>query len=231
MKRLLISTCLVALVSVCGVANGDFLVNVDFEPNTDDLQTGAGVVVGSAGDVWNSSDETAGMALVDSAGNATGVTMTMDAEWPAGKAVAGFERYQNTPQADLMIDGVFGIDATPVTVTLTGVAAGEYDLYAYSGSNNGDPPRVTLVTANGVSKTIGPNSAVGTLTLVQGADWEVLGVTVGGDQTLSIVGSVVSGGASNLTGFQLSQIPEPSTLILGLLGAVSLVAYAWRKRR
>ena len=36
--------------------------------------------------------------------------------------------------------------------------------------------------------------------------------------------------ADTVTSFDLSPVPEPSTLVLAGVGAISLLAYAWRRR-
>jgi len=45
------------------------------------------------------------------------------------------------------------------------------------------------------------------------------------------VEDIQGGGTASVTSFSVSQVPEPSTLVLMITSVIGLLAYAWRKRR
>lgn len=221
------------------------LINVDFGPTPDghgtyksgdgETYTGPGVTVGSASDTWNVTQMGASnLALVNSAGVATNVKMSVAANYN-GTAAAGSD-FTSSAFRNLTWDCIGGKPGSEITVTLTGLTAGTYDLYLYSVPPTDGEGRWATWTITGsttASVAIGPNSKASTF--IQGTNYGVVEVTVNNTGTLTITsatGTNASGTSESiLNGFQLISVPEPASAAMLTFAAIGLLAYAWRKRR
>jgi len=230
MKRLGILLAIVCLATLCGTARAT-LINVDFGTDNDTQKygnadstayTGAGLV-GAAGDFWNSTSALSGtMTLKDAGNNDSGVTMT----YSGGYMYCCGTALNDTSYKNLMNDYLIS-----PTVTLTGVAAGKYDLYLYSSANATDRiAKFTATTSNGsAAVTIGPNTDY-VATFKENVTYGVLQVQVGSNGQLNLTSESL-GGEIDLNGFQLKSVPEPTAMVLVFSGVIGLLAYAWRKRK
>ncbi len=189
-------------------------------------------VAGNAGDqigVWEGSGatnfwnytnftetgSTAASSLVDADGNVTSVGFTVAGDGRASNWGGG------SPDDDLVNDGIFANSGASITLTITGLAAGNsYDLLYYTADNF----PATSVSANGVS----PIAYTGTIANAGYADvndfFYLEGVIANGSGEIVVTGTN-PGGFSTLTGFQI--VPEPSVALLGGLGGLLLL----RRRR
>ncbi len=236
MKRVSVTLLTLAFGLYCGLANAT-LINVDFGPNSDgngtftsgvgETYSGPGAVVGSAGDKWNVTPRTSGAILYDSANQTTGITLTTSGGLGEGTAAAG-SSFKDSSFNKLTWDNLIVTSGSSLTVTLSGVTAGSYNLYLYAVPPGDGEDRVGTYTANGKSVAIGPNNS--NTTFLEGANYGVLrDVVVGSDHLLTL--AVTTAGETDFNGFQLQSVPEPSSLILLGVGLCSLLAYAWRKRK
>ncbi|MDY0170759.1 MAG: PEP-CTERM sorting domain-containing protein [Thermoguttaceae bacterium] len=224
----------VAIVVFCSGIGDAALISVDFGNRglSGGIMSGA-AVIGSDGDKWNVTDELGSgtMPLVDVNDQPTGITMVWDApDGPSGVTT-------NTWNA-LMEDYLLVQKTNPqdITVTLSGLH-GVYDLYLYGGtveSSTVELPKTIKLTVD-----VGP-SEVGSVTLastsleydyVEGANYGVLrNVSVAAGQTLTITGVNMRGDqTAAFNGFQL--IPEPTSALLLLTGALGLLVWPRRRRK
>jgi hypothetical protein len=234
-----ISACFAAF---CAATVDASLINVDF--GTDNTTTygdtvsavySGAAVVGASGDIWNATNALSGsVALVDSAGLASGATMT----YSGGNMYSIGGSFESSTYKNLMHDYLIpGWSTTSASTfaTLTGLAAGTYKLYIYSASNAKDRQATfyAATSAGSSSATIGPNSSyVGTFTNEEGVTYGVLDVTIRSGDTLTLSAiSDTAGVEIDINGFQLQSVPEPASLALLTLGAIGVSIYAWRKHR
>lgn len=209
------------------------LINVDF--NTDSSVTYSGAaIVGSAGDKWNGIDggnlgtpaNSSNVALLDAAGAATGVTLSMAGTSGAYDS-AGFGcLIGSSPFAALMCDYVYRSAAAAATVTLVGLTPGAaFDLILYASADVAG--RITDFALDGVTKSV---TAAPAASFVSGTNYVQFSGAVGANGVLSFTFAGPAEG--NLDGLQLTQtpngaVPEPATLALVGLG---LAAAGWRRK-
>jgi hypothetical protein len=134
------------------------LVNVQFGGDFNSPQAQVGpAVIGSAGDVWNQmwgiSGNTGSGALVDTDGNATGLSISFTTQgWlqvPEGLTVWGTD-YRN-----LMRGMIYTDTATTRNITITGLPANaEHELYVYAQGDSGSNGRQTKLTPAGGTPVI-----------------------------------------------------------------------------
>ena len=214
-------------VSVVTGPAHDNLVNLQFTGFTGGgtpavTQTG-NAVIGTAGDLWNTVFSTSGsfsagtgftasnavpVFLNDSSSNGTAVSLNYVADYLYN---AGSGPFASTPVAGLM-SGVIAMQSGRTgTLTLSNLAAGNYDLYIY-GQNTSAQTRSSSYSANGLSSVCGPNSSVNTLTSPNNYVHLVPTVTSSGVLTITMTG--VADGNSQINGFQLSGPLSVPTLAL-----------------
>jgi len=216
-------------------------MNVDFG-STDGA---SGAYVGTAvapdlGTVWNGVTPAANVttfatytsdALVDSLGNPTAATVTVNNSWvydgAADSAIAPtlMWDYAFSQSAGATANFTFSIDGlTP---------GGIYDLYLYSDTGaqrttfdiGGDIKNVVNTSAQSTWNLGGNYQLYSGLTAAGGS----IAVTVYGNDVDPITLEGAFYGVVN--GFQVVAVPEPSTIILLATGLFGIIAFAWRKRK
>jgi len=179
------------------------------------------------------------LSLVDSANHPTGITFTLVGgdDYKTGSGIS-------TPN-DTLLSGQSGsYNITPATYTFNNVAAGSYNLIVYTVTNNdGQLAEVNLSTGttsgpatyfdteqNGAnfngSFVLGSATTSGSATLANYVEFS--GITpVGGVFAISV--PLSNSGAVGISGFQLQEIPEPSTYAMMLAGIAVLGFFVRRK--
>jgi hypothetical protein len=209
------------------------LINVDFGSTTGPSPTYSGTAVApDSGTVWNGLNPAANVtafatytsgALVDSNGNATTVTTTVNNSWDY------YGASDSVIAPDLMHDYLF--TTTPpgnFTFSIDGlINGGLYNLYLYSDTG----AQATDFSVGGVVQQVVNSHAQSAWT--PGANYTeyqglvatggTISVSVSGRSTLPITYGV-------LNGFQLQQVPEPSTIALFATGLIGLLTCAWRRK-
>jgi hypothetical protein len=219
-------------------ANAGAVVDVQFRPLSGAVYIGAGAVVGMAGDVWNSlttNDRLAPITLVDSAGNPTTDQMTWSVQYMVSHLPnSGFDStiYQN-----LMDNYLAVVSNEPAsTITLTGLAAGNYDLYIYTQGDYASAGRMLTVGVSGLSSETSSSTVATASTFIEGQNYLLFTPTVSSGGTLTMTLSNPAGSnEADMNGFQLVEVapssaPEPSSLgmtTFGVLGGL----FALRRRR
>jgi hypothetical protein len=136
---------------------------------------------------------------------------------PPGTPVLGLFRGQiNSPD-----------EATTVSIDVKGLDNGQkYNVYLYSARPDAEIDPVTF-TVNGVAQSL-PGSA-NTSTFVQGDNYVLFAAQSPTGGALNVTWTGKWGGPFNA--LQVTSVPEPSMLVLAVIGCFGLLAYAWRKRR
>lgn len=213
-----------ASVASAAVINGDF--NEDWGGGVTTTYSGQGAFADTGNDYWNGIGLTSGGvtgfttgALSDSTGAVTSVTLVVPTMGSPFTFSTPF-----TPN-DLMNEyGTIGGGAT-ATFAFEGLAEGDYTLYLYGATFDGEG---TTFTVGGESKAT-DSISTGSLADVTGAMSEghgyvVFDVTVNSSGVLSfdVSGNQTPTGAIN--GFQLlSAVPEPTSFGLVFCGSLLLV--------
>ena len=214
-------------------------------------QTGA-ALIGSAGDSWNGFDDSAftfssfpdnpsasGLALKYADGSASGVTMSLTA---GGSYNANEPNWGNTsafttagsPYSSLMQDLLYTTAVS--TITLSGLAANQtFDLILYSAGDqnlSGATAKVATFTVNGITQTSSWNGI--TSTLIAGQTYVEFASAMSdasGNLVINFGGTPAGTGINtetDLNGFQLIPVPEPSTW--AILGLASMMMVGMRRR-
>jgi hypothetical protein len=206
-------------------------------------------VIGSAGDIWNGPEipfaftghrNGAGIALLDSAGAATGVALAYTVTG-AYNIAAGAGPFHSSPLLPLMGDSWYNRNDTgqPGTITLSGLTAGgAYDLYLYSASDEANGLESTDFTVNALTKTAA-NSGAGAL--IAGDTYVKFSAVAdaSGDLLISFKSTSPTALDGLINGLQLVSaptsggggVPLPSGALAGLLGIGIAGLVASRSRR
>jgi len=218
-------------------------------------QTGA-AVIGAPGDTWNQAISNGGggatgtnLALVDTTGASTGVSLTWSAvtEWNEADASHAFNdtAFNGTPYQNLMGSYLVADPSDSASLEITGLTAGgAYEMYFYSQANQDTDGRIADFDVNGVNVStlqgtcgVTPDCPDTLNTFVLGENYTLadvvadsngdinVGITVPGEQTYE----------GDVNGFQLvgggsASTPEPGTAGLMLL-ALGAGASLLRRRR
>ena len=200
-----LSFAIVAVVlSTVGTADA-VLINVDFGYRGP--YTGGAAAVPSLDGDWNNVATTVGatsgsdIALVDSQGNSTGVTLAYYADQVIQVTSVTWNLLMND---QIALNS--GLNNKNLQVTLSGLMPWTYDLYVYGGSTNAYEKTIKL-TVGGESLTL--DSTDTNNTYIEGKNWDVFsGVVVDSSGTLVIDGeNMRSGATAAFNGFQLIRNP------------------------
>jgi hypothetical protein len=210
-------------------------VNIGDQVTTSDNFAGAAVENTTPNSFWNSVTTTpTGLALNDSTEAATTATLTMSAV-----AGLGFGNQTLNSGPEIFNSWTNGNSNSVFTMTLEGLdSSSTYDLIVYSDWwwNNGANFPVAQTVGTGLTGTLylnhiktGTNGTVPGLVedtgLVENdssqGNWiRITGLTPDGSGNL---GFNMGGQNAALNGFQLVQVPEPSSLLLGGLGLLAML--------
>jgi hypothetical protein len=230
-----LTSVLIAVLSVvCGTSVQAQLINVQLagqRTGTSPTMSGA-AIIGSAGDVWNYYNVGAGVNatpapsgfLVNSSNVATGASFTLTAVGGDSVFTTGIASGNALNDSYAYIGAGVTVAATQVnsaTLTLNGLTAGGlYNLIVYS--------KVGTIPADNFPETFAVNG--GTPQTPPGVFADLYNYTqftnvtaTGGTLTLNWIMTGSSSQNGILNGFQLQAVPEPSTILMLILGLGSLV--------
>ena len=219
------------------------LINVDFGNKSDAKSGGVfsgAAAIGSDGDTWNISTQTASgtlSSLVDSTNTPTNASVS----WSADQASAVTSWQWNALMEDYLLLEKKPTDGpgNTLTATVSGIAAGVYDLHLYGGTcrtSSGPLPKIIDLTVAVGGSTVGEVTLDSTsleFDYVLGQNYGVFeNVAIADGETLTITGlNPSTTSTASFNGFQLQEVPEPATMMLLLIGALGLAVCAWRKRK
>ena len=201
--------------------------------------------IGSAGDIWNefsssSTGETLSNApLTLAGGGGSGVDLSYS--FGGGYTGSGAQNdrgnnFYGTQYANLML-GYFAAYSTPSTVTLTNLPANtQFNLYLYGEGNSTENRQTVFSTSGGTGTlTLNPNAKLGTFTSPTDNpnenNYGVLSTTSSATGTLTITVAEAPGNTNeaDINGFQLQEVPEPSTAWL-VPGCAAILGLAFQRR-
>jgi hypothetical protein len=224
--------CLAAGIS-CPAAYGAS-VNVDFN-GTESSGTYSGTgAAPDTGTVWNGitpsgASYTSG-ALVDSAGGATPITVTLST-YNVYDADENTAAYQPALLNDFIYQTVLGPNGPPGNFSIDNLTpGGAYDLYFY-GQNGGYSNTATSFTIGSTTKiATNTNSGGGPSSFVEDANYVVFSsvIATGG----SIAGTFNDVAAANnaaFNGLQIVTVPEPTSVVGAVVGSVLLFGLGRRR--
>ena len=114
------------------------------------------------------------------------------------------------------------------TLTVSGLNAGTYDVYYYapSGTNVINSANVTIGNDLSINGTTVDELSGKSLTLEKGISWDVIRVTIGSGENLTMTATKGSLTYIGLSGYQIVAVPEPATCAMfggfGVLGLAML---------
>lgn len=183
-------------------------MNIDFGTATPLPSSSYGGPAGSAG-VWNLYAGGAASGLLDLTGNTTGVSIA-----GTGGFASDFMDPLTTGDDEALLDDYLAIPFFE-TYTISGVAAGSYDIYVTTWTFG---PLSTGVEVNSLGmQAIG---GVWTGGFVQGLTHSLQSITLASAQDIVIDVSSINGALGSISGVQIVQIPAPASgaLMLCLAG-------------
>lgn len=205
-------------------------INFDMNSGSSATYTGVGAAP-DAGTFWNGVSIDSGTTTLisisdalDSAGASTGVGLTMTRNDTEAFRIYSDGSSGNPTPGDLMQEYTYW---DGYEVTLTGLAAGTYNLYMYGhGNAEGQSTTFTLNPANGgdsaSTSSYDATDFRNTTVAGEGYTWVKLTGTVDGSGILAVGGNQNDDpdiSFSFLNGFQVEAIPEPATIgLVGLFG-------------
>lgn len=190
-------------------------MNIDFGTATPIPSSSYGGAAGSPG-VWNVYGGGAASGLLDLSGNATGVSVS-----GSGGFASDFMDPLTTGDDDALLDDFLAIPFFE-TYTLSGVAAGTYDVYVTTWTFG---PLSSGIDVNGLGMQV--IGGVWTGGFVPGATHSLHTVTLASAQNLVIDVSSIDGALGTISGVQLVLVPAPGAAAALGLGVATLA----RRRR
>lgn len=220
--------------SMAEFTNG--LINMDFKLWSPHPQTGY-ALLGTVGDTWNvlSGDanghlaQTTAVLTLANGNTSNGVTLSLSDS--SGAAEADPSGFESTPYARLMGDEFQEFAGGTFTMMFNGLTPfHSYDLYLYS-TELGNDNRTTTFTISGISLSV--VNSVRLSNFAEGINYVHFGsqpADVAGHISIAMHGS--GGGpqsAGVINGFQISDVPEPTSLSLVIVGGTLLIMSRHRR--
>lgn len=228
MQKLLTTLALFGAVSA---SYATVIVNVDFNEGwffAAGPTTSGSAVLGSVGDVWNGIGnqpgfDATGLSLVDTAGAASGVTLSFTAE-------GGWNEDPKPFASDLLRDYISDYEADTAATSGFSFAGltpnSPFNLVVYVNAHNAGSRRISI-TVDGNTQLSNVNTTPSSFVL---NDNYMLFSNVMSNGSGVLSGTFTGiGGEGSIHGMQLA-IPEPSTYA-AIAGALALGLVAWRRRR
>jgi hypothetical protein len=224
-----------AAVVFLGLATTSFAdtINIDFGGATSVIYSNTAVAP-DTGTHWNSGNGLentktktfSNLLASDGTTAATGVSITITNVSSYDTTNDGHPAtLKPTLMNDYCYSSLAGGGTGPTTFSINGLTSGgQYDLYLYS-QNGGYGNGVTTFTIGEAAKVA--TNAGNISSFIAGTNYVLY-------SGLTATGGTISGtfsGTGGFNGFQLTSVPEPSTLVLFATGLIGLLAYAWRKRK
>ncbi|HEY9027728.1 MAG TPA: PEP-CTERM sorting domain-containing protein [Burkholderiaceae bacterium] len=226
--RSLATVSALALLATLGSAAQAAGINVQFSRDPGLQQTGA-AFVGQAGDHWNDFlGNAGGGALLDTAGAATGVSLSFSAAL-VYESDPGYTKFTGTPYANLMQGYLVDfMDSPGIDLKFSGLTPGqEYGFWVYTqGDNNSGNRRISL-SANGGTAVV--NHQADDDVFVAGHNLAYIVSYANAFGVVDLVGRDIYGEA-NINGVQFMPVPEPTTAPLLVAGVLFVAGTLLRRR-
>lgn len=188
-----------------GIVFSAITVNVTFG-TSGNLASTYGAAASQPG-TWNHVSTTGITSdLLDLNGDATGVSINLTATSATGDA--GLPNATDD-DSELLKYNFYSSDGNAWSVSLSGVASGDYEVYYYAPGHSN--VSTGTFTVEGIVQS---ELATDIRTLSQGVSWDVATVTVS-DGSIDLQSTNISGNRG-LAGIQIVAVPEPETLSLTL---------------
>jgi hypothetical protein len=235
------------LVACClQTAKADVIsVNISSSSSTQTLASGTSAGIVSATN-WNNMTSVSSLSnLTNNFGNATSASVSISAP---SSTLSFFNEPGNTLNADagtntLYRGAVTTAGASGMTVTISGLTYGLYDVYVYASQNSTNTNTLNVSSGgttyyyrgnggfmNGDSLVRATSTNSGSPT-VNDAIYSVFTGNTGSSFTFTVGPGVTGQISNNLYGFQIVSVPEPGTLLLGGIAAACGGGGVWWKRR
>jgi PEP-CTERM motif len=171
--------------------------------------------IGSAGDIWNVASiiDQNPVGLETTTGQATSAVWTFSTEGGQGATIGG------------TYGPLFESSSVVISATITGLTPNQaYDLYMYGAYWN------MIWDVNGVDLSTTGIRFGSVNTLTDGVNYDVETVVADATGTLTFSNVSAQNGAPEISSWQLTPVPEPSTLGLLALGAGAFLI-RWKRQR
>jgi hypothetical protein len=225
--RILSLLVLGSLSGLTGKASAAMSFNIDFGSVDAAPASTFGASAAQPG-VWNRMTSGALLPLLDLSGAATSAQIAV-----SGGNFGGNYTLLGGDLGLLMNDNFYSDPGNSWTMTISGLANGNYDFYYYAPTHPVVDTGAFTINGTAAPNLTGSTSGSGT---VQGTDWQKLvGVAVTGG-TLTTTWGSGGGRYTGLSGIQIvaaAPVPEPSTFIAGALLALpfGLQGFRWLRNR
>jgi len=189
-------------------------LNIDFGSEYTGLPSSYGAASNQIGH-WNdiSGDSVLTRSLLNSAGIATGVDLTLSNT--SGGGILGATNNDKS----LLYDNFWTPNSSPWSVSLSGIEPGMYDIYYYAPAHSSISTGVFSINGTDVL------SLTGSLSLTQGISWDMLSSVSIDNLGLLFIQSESNANLLGLSGLQIVPVPVPAAVLLfssGLLGLIGM---------
>ncbi len=230
-----------SLIFVAASLRAQVTIGINFTAGTTPLSSSAqpGVIAGAN---WNNVNGSSGsnISLVDGSGGATSIQLTFNSQGSYGSF--GVPQTSNSATNQMYTGAIFTSGGTVVTITLSGIPYGIYDIYTYASADSSNNSTLSIGTGStryyyssgGTSNSSATDLLLTTSTnsgspTMGPAQYQLFSGLTGSSVTFTTTGGAGGVLSNNVFGLELVAVPEPSTVALGLgLSALGLV---WAKRR
>jgi hypothetical protein len=222
-----------ALALIAGTATSaqaaSSLVDVQFTGDSNHVQTGA-AVVGAQSDAWNTltygsnNGNVSLLSFADGLSSTFGITYSAQNFWTSS---ADYDRFTGTADANLMRTYLVGY-GNDITIALAGLTAGQqYGFWVYTQGDDNAAGRSIGFTANGAAVANATQTNIGTF--VEGNNYVYFTAFANADGQIDLAAADLNGEA-NINGFQMTAVPESSSLAFMAAGLIAIGALSMRRR-